>query len=135
MIEFELPTDEDPHLDATHGARWKRLVHDLQAWLRIHAATGKNRERQLAFDDVRRFIREEMHTAGLTFYPSQQLEELSLQRQNSWMDKLNAYLEKKEFTSESPGAIEPQSKKGRRKKSPAESEADSTREGNRNGAE
>jgi hypothetical protein len=76
-IEFDLPEDEDAHLDAAQGAKWKRFANTLHARLAAQAATEKRVERQEAYNDIRRWLQEEMRTAGLTCYSSQQLRELS----------------------------------------------------------
>jgi len=41
-LEFELPEDEDAHLDALKGSDWKFAMDDLQNYLRSQIKHGEN---------------------------------------------------------------------------------------------
>jgi hypothetical protein len=97
-IEFELPGEQDAHVDAVLGARWKAVVYNLYIWLTMRATTEEHVERQRAFDEVQRFLRDERLTAGLTFCCSENLRELNAKHHERCTEKLNAYLHEQGFT-------------------------------------
>lgn len=91
-IEFDLPADQDAHLDAVQGERWKALAYNLYVWLRMMAATDENVERQRVFDEVQSFLRDERLTAGLTFCCSEHLRDLRAKHHKACSEELSAYL-------------------------------------------
>jgi hypothetical protein len=90
VIEFDLPDDEDAHLDAVQGAKWRALVGRLKVFLLTREATEKYEEKGEAFREVSRFLAEETRTVGLTCLTASDLRREHAEFEKSCEAKLDA---------------------------------------------
>lgn len=99
VIEFNLPADEDAHLDAVQGAKWRSLFGRLTVFLLTREAMAKCEENRKAFREVSRFLAEETRTAGLTCFTASELQREYAKFEKSCEAKLDAISDDEDRTT------------------------------------